>query len=48
MSDDRFPYIMGLFGLVDGLLGCLVRLMKFVFWLILLLIVAAVVGGHGQ
>ena len=38
MNDDRFPNIMAVFGLVDGLLGCVFGLLNLAFWVVLIVL----------
>ena len=43
MSGDRFPFIMGLVGLVDGLIGLVLFMFKLAFWAILIAVIYAVI-----
>lgn len=43
MSGDRFPFIMGIVGLIDALIGLAVWLIGALFWLVLILGIGAAI-----
>ena len=45
MSGDRFPFIIGILGLIDALIGIVIGLISAVFWITLGIIVIAVIAG---
>ena len=45
MSDDRYPNIMAIFGVLDGLLGCVFGLIKLFAWLLLIGLIFALFSG---
>jgi hypothetical protein len=45
MSEDRFPNIMSVFGLMDGLLGCVFGVFNLVFWCAFIVFVFSIIVG---
>ena len=45
MSDDRYPNIMAIFGVIDGLLGCVFGLIKLLAWVFLIGFIVAMISG---